>query len=153
VPVVDPSNVLVDLGAGPVPMRVGLRRPRLVVLAGDPLAATGRRGVTVVADECALLDALRSQLLDRHLLPLARRAHGRRRLGVRPLLGTVAAGVANAVVRTGGTVEQVTILLDALGIADLVEVGGDPPVVRRQTCCLAFTLPRPRLCASCCLRR
>ena len=39
-------------------------------------------------------------------------------------------------------------------IADLVDLVAGPggrPTVQRKTCCLAFTLPRPKICAGCCI--
>jgi hypothetical protein len=46
-------------------------------------------------------------------------------------------------------------LLDALGVADLVEVTTRPNGrlhIQRRTCCLAFALPHPRVCVGCCIR-
>jgi hypothetical protein len=44
-------------------------------------------------------------------------------------------------------------LLTALDLGGLVdfEPGPDGVVVRRHTCCLAFTLPVPKICSGCCL--
>ena len=41
-----------------------------------------------------------------------------------------------------------------LPIDDLVDLSADPTgrhAVRRKTCCLAFTLPTPSVCAGCCI--
>jgi ferric iron reductase protein FhuF len=40
-------------------------------------------------------------------------------------------------------------------VADLVELvpgRGGEPTVQRRTCCLAFTLPSPKVCQGCCVR-
>ena len=76
-------------------------------------------------------------------------------LGRRTLLGSVASGVAHALVRVESAVpglcdEIGDTLLGALGVADLVEITPGP-AVHRHTCCLAFTLPEPKVCRGCCL--
>jgi ferric iron reductase protein FhuF len=47
-------------------------------------------------------------------------------------------------------------VLTALGVADLVDVTVDPSTgalsIARRTCCLAFTLPKPKICTGCCIR-
>jgi hypothetical protein len=161
---------------------IGLRRLRLAVLADDPLTGgpapatggpvqltggpapatgqpAGRPALTVLGSGPRLLAELRATLRDHHLDPLLARLRGRVNLGARTLLGSLASAVAYGVVRgldapsaeltaTAGT------LLSALDVADLVtlEPGPDGPVVQRRTCCLAFTLPRPKICSGCCLR-
>jgi ferric iron reductase protein FhuF len=41
-------------------------------------------------------------------------------------------------------------LLRALGVDDLVELTPELEI-RRKTCCLAFTLPEPKVCRGCCI--
>jgi hypothetical protein len=103
------------------------------------------------------------------------------RLGRRALLGSVAANVAGVALRlpepdgdapdagpadagpaqggpaagdaaAGDAAEagRVGRLLSDLGLADLVDFT-PAGTVRRRTCCLAFTLPRPRICRDCCI--
>ena len=47
-------------------------------------------------------------------------------------------------------------VLTALGVADLVDVTAAPATgalsIARRTCCLAFTLPQPKICTGCCIR-
>lgn len=119
-------------GAGPVPR------------AGEPRAAGD--DLLLVPDPLA---AMRRSLLDEHLLPLLDAIGERARLGRRTLLGSVAAAVATTGLRAADPPQTVR-LLAALGLDDLVEVlpGGS----RRRTCCLAFTLPVPKICRDCCLR-
>ncbi|HWG99769.1 MAG TPA: hypothetical protein VNV66_10680 [Pilimelia sp.] len=140
---------------------VGLRPGATVaVLANDPLAIAPRPEIKVVDDEAALLSALRAGLLDAHLNPLLDRVRGRVRLGARTLMGSLASGIAHALLRAadalpGSAVEAVDTVLGALDLADLVELMPDQagrPTVQRKTCCLAFTLPKPRVCAGCCIR-
>jgi len=132
----------------------------VAVLPADPLALAGLPQVTVVEDEAALLAALRRSLLDEHLTPLLDAVHGRFRLGRRTLLGSLASGVATAVLRSadvlpGSSTDLIAALLGALGVEDLVDVlpgPGGTLDVHRRTCCLAFTLPEPKVCRGCCLR-
>jgi hypothetical protein len=128
-------------------------------LADEPSAAPGEPGVTVVRSEEQLLGVLRSTLRDHHLDPLLARIQTRVHLGTRTLLGSLASAVAYGVVRgvTAPTAEltaTVDTLLSALDLPDLVELepGPDGLTVHRRTCCLAFTLPEPKICAGCCLR-
>ena len=37
-------------------------------------------------------------------------------------------------------------------LVDLVPGPTGEPAVQRRTCCLAFTLPQPKVCGGCCLR-
>jgi hypothetical protein len=139
-------------------LRFGLRRLRLAVAAGDPLAQSGAAAPTVVGSEQQLLGVLRSSLRDRHLDPLLARIQERVHLGTRTLLGSLASAVAYGAVRgmeappaevraTAGT------LLSGLGVAGLVAIEPRPEglFVHRRTCCLAFTLPEPKVCSGCCL--
>lgn len=163
VPLVDPDDVLVHIDedrARPL-LTFGLRRVRLVVLPDDPLARTG--DPAVVGSGAELLRALRATVRESHLDPLLARLRDAVSLGTRILLGSLAAGLAYGVVRgveapPARLAATVDTLLDAFDVADLVELepgpdpDSDPPGVRRRTCCLAFTLPEPKICASCCLR-
>jgi len=137
VPDVSAGNVLIRPHAGPQFVEVGLCRPTV---------ATGHRD---------LPGYLRERLLDQHLSPVLEGLHGLVHLGRRTLLGSVASGVAHALVRAEsaapGLCDEVgDTLLAALGVADLVEITPGP-AVRRHTCCLAFTLPEPKVCRGCCL--
>jgi hypothetical protein len=161
VPLLDAADVLIHFADSRPLVTVGLRRSTTVaVLPGDPLALAGLPEVRVVADEAELLAALRASLLDAHLTPLAAAIQAEVRIGTRTLLGSVAASVAHAVLGAadalpGPAVRQVETLLDALDLADLVELVPGPagkPTVQRRTCCLAFTLPSPKVCQGCCLR-
>jgi hypothetical protein len=129
VPDVSAGNVLIRLHSGAPLLEVGLRRP---VVATHPDDLTGY---------------LRDRLLAKHLDPVLDGLHRGLHLGRRTLLGSVASGVAHALVRAGHA-EGADPLLAALGLADLVEVTPEP-AVRRHTCCLAFALPEPTICRGC----
>jgi ferric iron reductase protein FhuF len=133
---------------------------RVAVLPGDPLALSGSPEIVVVPDEAALLAALRGSLLDSHLAPLLEQIRRRVNLGSRTLLGSLASGVAYAVLRAadavpGSIAANAGTLLHALDIADLVDLvpgASGELIVQRKTCCLAFTLPQPKICTGCCIR-
>lgn len=157
VPLLNAENTLVRLDADRPWFRFGMRRATVAVLPNDPVA--GMPGVHVVPDESALLDVLRTTLVDQHLAPLLSRLRGEVRVGHRTLWGSLASGVAHAVEYTAdtaplsivGTVEE---LLEALRVPDLVDVsctedGGMN--LRRKTCCLAFTVEGLATCRSCCV--
>lgn len=160
VPLLTGSNVLMHF-ADPRPLvTIGLRADTPVaVLAGDPLALSGRPEVRVVPDEAALLEQLRVSLLDQHLTPLLDAIHRTVRLGKRTLLGSLASGVSYGVLRSadvlpGSSAETIDTLLTTLGVDDLVELVADATGrldVQRKTCCLAFTLPQPKVCRGCCI--
>ncbi|GAB4059429.1 hypothetical protein GCM10028775_70710 [Catellatospora paridis] len=164
VPLVDTDSTLLRFGGdepGAALVQVGLRAPQVAVLPDDPLAHAGVPGITVVSDETLLLKTLRSSLLDQHLDPLSERIRAEVKVGRRTLLGSVASGIAYAVLRSAPALPGSTAadtarqLLDALDLRDLVDIGiGDngEPEVHRRTCCLAFTLPQPKVCSGCCLR-
>ncbi|GAA1589071.1 hypothetical protein J3R03_008688 [Actinoplanes couchii] len=132
----------------------------VAVLPSDPIAFSGRPEVKVVPDEEALLGEFRRSLLDEHLNPLLDAIHGRVRLGKRTLLGSLASGVAYGVLRSadavpGSSAETIDMLLGALGVRDLIELVPGPHgnlELKRKTCCLAFTLPRPKVCPGCCIK-
>jgi hypothetical protein len=161
VPLADAGSTLISFADRRPLVTLGLRRSTTVaVLPGDPLARQRHPGVRVVADETELLAQLRASLLDAHLDPIVTTLTREVRVGHRTLLGSVAAGMAQALLLTartlpGSATEQVETLLGALDLADLVEVApgaNGRPTVQRRTCCLAFTLPRPKVCQGCCLR-
>ncbi|GIE97741.1 IucA/IucC family C-terminal-domain containing protein [Paractinoplanes rishiriensis] len=166
VPVLRPEHVLVRLDWPQRLLAVGLRAGiPVAVLPDDPLADTGDRSVIVVPDQAALRETLRQSLIDEHLTPLMAAIEGATRLSRRTLLGSVAANVAGVALRLpepGSTpsgaapapesaaTDRVGRLLGDLGLADLVDLT-PAGTVRRRTCCLAFTLPRPRICRDCCI--
>lgn len=161
VPLPRPADVLVDLGDHRPLLAIGLRPATTVaVLPSDPLALAGLPEVRVVADEAELLDTLRTALLDEHLSPLLDAIQARVRVGARTLLGSVASGVANGILRAadalpGSSTQNIGTLLSTLGVDDLIELTTGPNgglTVQRKTCCLAFTLPQPKYCAGCCIR-
>jgi len=56
----------------------------------------------------------------------------------------------------GSSAETIDVLLTALGIEDLIELVPDRTGrldVQRKTCCLAFTLPQPKICQGCCIKQ
>lgn len=162
VPLLDPADVLIHFEDPRPLVTMGLRRSTTVaVLPSDPLALAGRPDVRVVADEAELLRALRASLLDAHLAPMVAAIQAEVRIGTRTLLGSVASGIAHGILRAtdglpGSSVETIETLLGVLDLADLVELVPGPngePTVQRRTCCLAFTLPKPKICQGCCVRQ
>jgi len=161
VPLPRPADVLVRYAERQPFLTMGLRRPAVAVLASDPLALTGGPGVVVCPDDAALLGLLRRVLVDEHLDPLMEAIRGRIHLGRRTLWGSLASGAAYALARAadsvpGPIVPTISEVLTALGVADLVVVEANPATggvsIQRRTCCLAFTLSEPRICAGCCIR-
>ncbi|MFJ6199873.1 hypothetical protein [Micromonospora sp. NPDC092111] len=161
VPLLDPADLLIHFEDQRQLLTMGLRRSTTVaVLPGDPLALAGRPEVRVVADEAELLRVLRTSLLDAHLAPLITAIQAEVRVGTRTLLGSVASGIAHGILRAadvlpGSSVRTIGTLLDTLDVADLVELvpgRNGEPTVQRRTCCLAFTLPSPKVCQGCCVR-
>lgn len=159
VPLLRPEDVLIDFHDRQPFLTIGLRRPSVAVLPSDPLAVVP--GVTVVPDEQALLAALRESLLDAHLSPVLERIRSRVHLGRRTLLGSVASAVSYGIRLAQGhagpesTIETTYAVLDALDLRDLVELSiteSRQVHVARRTCCLAFTLPQPKICSGCCIR-
>jgi hypothetical protein len=159
VPLVRADDVLVRFYDRAPFLRLSLRHAAVTMLPGDPYAAAAAR---VVADEAALLRELRESLLDGHLGPFAEGISRRARLGRRTLLGSLAAGVGHALSRSAQALPPARpalptaeAILDALGVADLVELTPRPHgrlFVQRRTCCLAFALPHPRTCVGCCIK-
>ncbi|MEV4491355.1 IucA/IucC family C-terminal-domain containing protein [Micromonospora coxensis] len=161
VPLLDPADVLIHFEDHHQLLTMGLRgSTRVAVLPNDPLALSGLPEVRVVADEAELLRVLRASLLDGHLAPVIAAIQTEVRVGTRTLLGSVASGIAHGILRAadalpGSSTRTVETLLDALDLADLVELvpgPGGEPTVQRRTCCLAFTLPSPKVCQGCCVR-
>ncbi|MFC0533018.1 IucA/IucC family C-terminal-domain containing protein [Phytohabitans kaempferiae] len=161
VPLLHPDDVLMHFEDQRPLLTLGFRRSVAVaVLPSDPLALSGLPEVRVVRDEAALLAALRSSLLDAHLTPLLDAIHGQVRVGPRTLLGSVSSGIAHGILRAadvlpGSTAEHIDTLLTTLGVEDLIELVPGPSgelTVQRKTCCLAFTLPQPKICAGCCIK-
>ena len=161
VPLMTPDRVLVHYSDRQPFLRLALQEPVTAVLATDPIAATDTPGLLRVADEAELLRVLRASLADAHLEPLLDRIRDRVHLGRRTLWGSVASGVAYGLSRAadtlpGPTLELAETLLTALDANDLVDLtprasGGLD--IQRRTCCLAFTLPTPKVCTSCCIRQ
>ena len=161
VPLLTGTDVLMHFNDPRPLVTIGLRQDITVaVLPSDPLALSGLAQVRVVPDEAALLEELRRSLLDEHLTPLLDAIHTKVRLGSRTLLGSLSSGVAYAVLRSadvlpGSSAETIATLLGALGIEDLIELvpgRAGKLDVQRKTCCLAFTLPRPKVCMGCCIK-
>jgi hypothetical protein len=167
VPLLRPEAVVVRWSTDQPFLTIGLRAASVAVavLPSDPLAlgtrtvGTRTTGIRVVADEATLLDELRASLVDDHLTPVMAGIRSRLHLGRRTLWGSLAAGVANGLSRAadvipGPTIDIAAQVLTGLGLADLVDLtpheGGLS--VQRKTCCLAFTLPEPKVCAGCCIR-
>jgi hypothetical protein len=162
VPLVRPDGVVVRWSSQRPFLTVGLTSVDVAGLPSDPLAAAGSTaGIVVAGDDAALLAALRSALVDSHLAPIVEQVSARLRLGHRTLWGSLASGVAHALSRAadvvpGSPLENATEILAALGVADLVALSpradGRPGLdVQRRTCCLAFTLPQPKVCIGCCI--
>jgi ferric iron reductase protein FhuF len=137
------AGVVPDLSAGNVLVRLHGR---------DPFVEVGVRAAQTT-------DALQATLLDEHLLPMLDRLHEELHIGRRTLLGAVASAICHAMLRAsdilpGTAVSSAHELLEQLGLADLVDFGPDATgrlTVSRRTCCLAFALPTPRVCAGCCI--
>ncbi len=162
VPLVRPSGVVVRWNTRQPFLRIGLTSVDVAVLPSDPLAIIGTPGIEIVPHEAALLDAMRISLMDEHLTPIMGQIKSRLHLGRRTLWGSLASGVAHGISRAadvvpGPTMETAVEVLDRLGVADLVDLGDPRPghsgiSVHRKTCCLAFTLPQPKVCRGCVLR-
>lgn len=158
VPLLRPEDVLLRFHDHQPFLTIGLRRAAVAVLPSDPLAATALPDIQVVRDEAELLTVLRETLRDAHLDLVLEQIRARVNVGRRTLLGSLASGVAYGMTRSRAhpdTIETTLTLVTALGVADLVELtlsdSGDVQVWRR-TCCLAFTLPEPKICSGCCIR-
>ena len=139
---------------------MGLTRVRVAVLATDPLAMSPGPEILVVPDDGALRAVLRSSLVDSNLAPVLERLRNRVHLGRRTLWGSVASGVAHGLSRAADALPGATldIARDLLTLLDVDELVDSPAAtgagldVQRRTCCLAFTLPEPKICKGCCIR-
>jgi hypothetical protein len=160
VPLMTPDRVLVRHTPRQPFLTLALRAPVTAVLASDPIVATDAPGLLIVDDEEELLVVLRRSLVDAHLDPLLDEFHRRARVGRRTLWGSVGSGVAYGLSRAadslpGPTMDiarRVLTTLDADDLVDLSERPGGGLDIRRRTCCLAFTLPTPKVCTTCCIR-
>jgi len=161
VPLLRASDVLVHFEDHRPLLTLGYRTSiPVAVLPSDPLAFVGLPEVVVVPDEAALLSAFRSSLIDGHVTPLLDAIHSEVRLGARTLMGSLASGIAYGLLRAadalpGSTVANIDTLLGAFDLDDLVDLVTGPSgelTVQRKTCCLAFTLPEPKLCAGCVIK-
>ena len=159
VPLLEPEDVLVRASGQRPFLRFALRRARVAVLPSDPLAVTGSDEVLVVASEQALLGVFRDTLRTRHLDPLLAGIRSMVRIGERMPLGS--AGIRGRVRRPARSIwpsedlrHAARTLLSALDVGDLVELVPTESgfEVQRRTCCLAFTLPQPKVCSGCCIR-
>jgi hypothetical protein len=163
VPLVRPDAVLARWAPHSPFVAVGLGDVEVAVASADPLAiGVPHARVRVVADDRALLAELRASLMDQHLSPMLERIRDRVHLGQRTLWGSLASGIAYGMSRAADVVPAPVLpmtheILNALGLDDLVELAprpdGRPGLdVQRRTCCLAFTLPEPKICSGCCIR-
>jgi hypothetical protein len=165
VPMLRADQVVVRWSTRKPFLTLGLIAPEVAVLPTDPLAA-GRPAVQrstrvrVVPDEAALLAEIRTSIMDEHLEPLLQRVRERVHLGPHTLWGSLASGIAYGLSRSSDVVPGPTLataeqILAALGLDQLVELAERPEgglTIQRRTCCLAFTLPKPKICPGCCIR-
>lgn len=162
VPLLGPGSVVLRWSDRAPFVVIGLTTVDVAVLPTDPLAIAGSTsGVRVVPDDDALLRELRVSLMGEHLSPILEQIRTGLHLGRRTLWGSLASGIAHGMSRAAGLVPVPALsttrrMLTALGIDDLVELsardGGPGLSVQRRTCCLAFTLPEPKICVGCCIR-
>jgi ferric iron reductase protein FhuF len=100
--------------------------------------------------------------VDEHLAPVLANITARVNVGRRTLWGSLASAVAYGLSRAaevvpGPVLPTASTILDALGVTDLVALapradGQAGLDIQRRTCCLAFTLPEPKVCSGCCIR-
>jgi len=161
IPLLTSTNVLMHFRDPRPLVTLGLHPDiPVAVLPTDPIALSGLPQIRVVDDERALLAEFRRSLLDEHLTPLLNAIHDRVRLGKRTLLGSLSSAVAYGILRSadalpGPSAETIARLHRALGVEDLIELVPDAYGkldVQRKTCCLAFTLPQPKVCRGCCIK-
>ncbi|GAA0716616.1 hypothetical protein Drose_36625 [Dactylosporangium roseum] len=161
VPLMTPDHVLVRYSPNQPFLTLALHDPVTAVLATDPVVTTDTPGLLIVDDEEELLGVLRRSLVDAHLDPLIDEFHKHVRIGRRTLWGSVASGVAYGLSRAGDSLPGPTIdiarrvltVLDAESLVDLAERPGGGLDIQRRTCCLAFTLPTPKVCSTCCIQQ
>ncbi|MET7394533.1 IucA/IucC family C-terminal-domain containing protein [Dactylosporangium sp. NPDC005572] len=160
VPLMTPDHVLVRVSDHQPFLTLALRSPVTAVLATDPIVATDAPGLLIVEDEEELLGVLRRSLVDAHLDPMLDDLRRHVHIGRRTLWGSVASGVAYGLSRAadslpGPTLDIAHRLLTALDADELVDLSdrqGGGLDIQRRTCCLAFTLPTPKVCTTCCIR-
>ncbi|WP_203825269.1 hypothetical protein [Actinoplanes palleronii] len=161
VPLITAGNTMMSFTNPDVLITIGVRAGTpIAVLPTDDLALRGHPDAVVVPDEAALLAEFRRSLLDEHLAPLLDAFHSRVRLGKRLLLGSLASGIAYGILRSadttpGPSATSIDLLLSTLGIRDLIDLVPTTHGqldVQRKTCCLAFTLPQPKICPGCCIK-
>ncbi|HEY1094660.1 MAG TPA: hypothetical protein VGE61_08145 [Glycomyces sp.] len=158
VPVLDAANAVFHVADDAPMFSVRQLRPRFLALPHDPCAA--HPDVDVVANEAVLLERLRATVFDAHLAPVLEGFLANARVGRRTLMGSVASGIAYAVASIAQVVPDpddvlAKTLLEAFGVADLVDISTDDAgrlVYRRRTCCLALTIEGNRTCSTCCVR-
>jgi hypothetical protein len=161
-PLVTPDAVVARWSRRQPFVAVGLTGPEVAVTPTDPLALSGPGAGIRVVPEDAMLAELRRSLMDEHLSPMLERMRDRVHLGHRTLWGSLASGIAYALSRAADFMPAPVLpttyeILKALDLDDLVEVSaredGRPGLnIQRRTCCLAFTLPEPKICSGCCIR-
>jgi hypothetical protein len=169
VPLSTPASVLVRYSIHQPFLTMALHRPTVAVLRTDPLATSNAPGIVVCDDEDALRAELRRALVDNHLELLLAGIRDRVHIGRRTLMGSLASGAAHALsrastsiwpdagpLRAASLLATVDDVLTTLGVADLVDITPDQVTgrlsIQRRTCCLAFTLPEPKVCTGCCIR-
>jgi len=161
VPLMTPDHVLVRFSDRQPFLTLALRRPVTAVLATDPIVASDTAGLLIVEDEDELLGVMRRSLVDAHMDPMIDEVRKQARLSRRTLWGSVASGVSYAMSRSflappTEVLATTHRVLAALGADDLVDLAAREEGgldIKRRTCCLAFTLPTPKVCASCCIRQ
>jgi hypothetical protein len=167
VPLLRPDTVVARWSSRQPFLTIGLTSVDVAVLPSDPLAVDRLTAdlpstVRVVPGEAALLAAMRESLVDEHLAPVLANITARVNVGRRTLWGSLASAVAYGLSRAaevvpGPVLPTASTILDALGVADLVALapradGQAGLDIQRRTCCLAFTLPEPKVCSGCCIR-
>jgi ferric iron reductase protein FhuF len=149
------EEVVIDVRASNVAVRLS---------EDHGFGAYGVRTATVEPD--GSVDVLVEQVLDQHLLPLARAMHERTRAGMRQMLGGVAHGCAAPFCIASRLGQDVDLLeeryhaflaatgagLDRLGgVVRLQEGDREGLFYLRNTCCLYYTSAVAETCSSCCL--
>jgi ferric iron reductase protein FhuF len=161
-PLVRPDAVVVRWSQQQPFVVVGLTAPEVAVAPADPIALDDPAARVRVMPVDEMMTELRLSLVDEHLSPMLERIRDRVHLGHRTLWGSVASGVAYALSRAADFIPAPVLpttyeILSALRLDDLVDLSaredGRPGLnIQRRTCCLAFTLPEPKICSGCCIR-
>jgi ferric iron reductase protein FhuF len=144
---------------------IDMRATNVAVRLSDDhgFGAYGLRKPTVL--HTAPVDVLVEQVLDLHLLPLARAMHQRTRAGMRQMLGGVAHGCAAPFCLASRMGQDVDLLeeryetflaategFERLGrVVRLREGDREGLFYLRNTCCLYYTSKVADTCSSCCL--